>query len=103
MALHVPPTCPICDSTNVRKSHRRSFLEKLPILISLRPYRRIAFYAKHLPLTHYRCTHRGTGSDQWEFSTAGWICGLMIDETAAYFCLAPENRQFKVLFCFQSS
>src|SRR6516164_4063116 len=31
----------------------------------------IAFYAKHLPLTHYRCTHRGTCSDQWEFSTAG--------------------------------
>jgi len=39
MALHVPPTCPVCDSTDVRKSRRRNFLEKLPIIISLRPYR----------------------------------------------------------------
>jgi hypothetical protein len=32
----------------------------------------------------------------------GWmICGLMIDEAAAYFCLAPGNRQFKVLFAFR--
>jgi len=29
------------------------------------------------------------------------ICGLTIDEAAAYFCLAPENRQFKVLFAFK--
>jgi hypothetical protein len=39
MALHVPPTCPVCDGTNIRKSRRRNFLEKLPIMISLRPYR----------------------------------------------------------------
>ena len=29
MALHVPPTCPVCDGTNIRKSRRRNFLEKL--------------------------------------------------------------------------
>jgi hypothetical protein len=29
------------------------------------------------------------------------ICGLMINEAAAYFCLAPGNRQFKVLFAFK--
>jgi len=34
MALHVPPTCPVCDSTDVRKSRRRNFLEKLQIIIS---------------------------------------------------------------------
>ena len=39
MALHVPPTCPVCDSKDVRKSHRRNFFEKLPIIIFLRPYR----------------------------------------------------------------
>ena len=37
MALHVPPTCPVCDSTDVRRSRRRNFPEKLPIIISLRP------------------------------------------------------------------
>jgi hypothetical protein len=32
MALRIAPTCPVCDSADVRKSRRRNFLEKLPII-----------------------------------------------------------------------
>ena len=39
MALDVPPPCPVCDSTKIRESHRRNLLEKLPMIVFLRPYR----------------------------------------------------------------